>query len=227
MKGSYKIILVIVAAFFSASAFCQERAVIKGIIVDSATLSRLPFVNVKVKNTLRGTAADARGSFALNASIGDTIVLSMIGYKKLEITLLSKESLLLRLAEQPKVLESVTIKEISTEAYFKKLYDDQFKQLEKSRRKAPFYLSKSKKELRYLSAAEKEFAMAQVFIQEVATNDDLKKSLMLTHDLSEEEYYNILRKFNERSYTFMYYLSAPELLNMVRSFFAKTTAQAN
>ncbi len=205
----------------------QEKIIVKGIVLDSATLNRLPYVNITVKNTITGTAADSRGSFALNASLGDTLIFSMIGYKEFEFGVINNESLLIRLAEQPKLLESVTIREVSMETYYKNLFDSRFNQLEKSRRKAPFYLSKSKKEQRYLSAAKKEFEMTQVFIEHVASNNELKRSLMLKHELTEKEYYQVLLAFNERSYTFMYYLSAPELLSMVRSFFARTTAQSN
>ena len=219
--------LIVMVLSLPTSLLAQERQVFKGIVLDSATLGRLPYVNVKIKNTIRGASADARGSFALNASLGDTLVFSMIGYNPLEFPITSWESVLIRLSEKPEILESVTIQDISTEAYFKNLFQNQYRQLEKSRRKAPFYLSKDKKEMRYLAAAEKESEMAKVFIEHVATNEKLKQSLMTKHDLSLNEYYQILQEFNERSYTFMYYLSAPELLSMVRSFFEKRTAQAN
>lgn len=227
MQQLVRLIVIILILTHFSSLRAQERAVVKGIVLDSATLNRLPYVNVKIKNTLIGTAADIRGSFALNASLGDTLVFSMIGYNKLEIPLTNWESLLIRISEKPEVLETVTIQDISMEAYYKNLFQNRFSQLEKGRRKAPFYLSKSKKEMKYLSAAEKENEMAQVFIEQVAANEELKQSLMLTYDLSEDQYFDILREFNERSYTFMYYLSAPELLSMVQSFFKKRTAQAN
>lgn len=56
---------------------------ITGIIGDTA--EGLPGVNIVIKNTSIGTATDFDGNFSLEAKIGDTLVMSYIGYKTQEI----------------------------------------------------------------------------------------------------------------------------------------------
>ena len=105
--------------------YCQEKRAIKGIVMDSATFNRLAYVNIKVKNTVRGTFADSKGSFFLNVSVFDTLVFSMIGYKTYELVVTNWEPLLVSLSEDPKVLDNVTVEGISLEQYYRNLFGDQ------------------------------------------------------------------------------------------------------
>ena len=48
---------------------------------------------------------------------------------------------------------------------------------------------------------------------------------MLEYKLNEDQYYTILRKFNEENYHFMYSLTTLELLSLLNSHFEKIAAE--
>jgi len=55
---------------------------LSGVIVTGDSLKPVPFVNVVIRHTYRGTFSDYYGFFSLVASRGDTIEFSSVGYKK-------------------------------------------------------------------------------------------------------------------------------------------------
>ncbi len=50
---------------------------------------------------------------------------------------------------------------------------------------------------------------------------ETKESLMRKHHLSEEQYYDLLTRFNEANYRVMYYLTASELLSLLNNYFER------
>ncbi|MCB0396759.1 MAG: carboxypeptidase-like regulatory domain-containing protein [Flavobacteriales bacterium] len=55
---------------------------ISGVVIKGDSLSPIPFVNIVIKNTHRGTTADYFGYFSLVAKEQDTIVFSSVGYRR-------------------------------------------------------------------------------------------------------------------------------------------------
>ncbi len=215
-------ILIIVSCY--QLSFSQERALIKGIVIDSATFERLPYASVQIKNTSQGTAANVNGSFSLNVALLDTLVFSMIGYNSFELPIYDHEPLLIALPQLPKLLENVTVREKTIEQYYENLFRDEYIDITRSPKRGPFYLSKSKKDAKYTKRYLLENDRAKVYTELIVTDSTLRKSYMLKHKLSEEKYYQILREFNEKNYRFMYSLTAPELLSLLNSHFARKAA---
>lgn len=62
---------------------------LSGIVVGYSgdSISPLPFVDITIKNTFRGTTSSGNGHFNIFARKGDTLVFSYIGYKKSELPL--------------------------------------------------------------------------------------------------------------------------------------------
>ncbi len=75
--------------FFGASIIhCLSAQSISGIILDANSNERLPFGNIAVKNTRRGTTSDIEGRFQIRLLPSDSVVVfSYTGYEKLEIDL--------------------------------------------------------------------------------------------------------------------------------------------
>ncbi|MCC6767855.1 MAG: carboxypeptidase-like regulatory domain-containing protein, partial [Bacteroidia bacterium] len=67
----------------STFAQTQQRKVIQfsGVIVSGDSLKPVPYVNVMVKNTYRGTISDYYGFFSFVSHVNDTIEFSAIGYR--------------------------------------------------------------------------------------------------------------------------------------------------
>jgi hypothetical protein len=56
-----------------------------GVVVTADSLKPIPFVNVIIRNTWRGTVTDYFGFFSFVARMNDTIEFSSLGYKKINV----------------------------------------------------------------------------------------------------------------------------------------------
>ena len=72
---------ILIASLFVASAF----AAVSGTVSDAKTDEPLVGTSVFVKGTFVGTTTDDRGTYSLDASPGDVLVVAYIGYKTQEI----------------------------------------------------------------------------------------------------------------------------------------------
>ncbi|MGB0422735.1 MAG: DUF5686 family protein [Flavobacteriales bacterium] len=76
---------------------------ISGTVKDSKSDQKLAFVTVVVKGQQRGTSTDIDGYFRINASVGDVLMLSYVGYKTEEFEIKSLDDL--NLTMSPKSIE--------------------------------------------------------------------------------------------------------------------------
>ena len=201
----------------SLSALGQQE-VFQGIVVDSATLSPLPYANIQLKGTFRGTSTDAQGNFAITATRKDTLLFTLVGYEPVAVPLWDWEPSIIRMSEKRILLETVTIKAKALDPYGN-MFDEQNARI--AARKIPFYLPRAKKEKRKLVWLREDNLQAKTYITVVITNPTTKANLMTKHGLSEEAYYNILADFNQKNYTVMYYLTAGELTTLLNKFFER------
>ena len=200
--------------FGAGSVHGQE--LITGIVVDSASLNAISSVSVQLKNGMRGTRTDEKGFFSIEATRKDTLVFTMVGYQRLELSLEGYEAGMIRLNEKYTMLEAVTIDEYRQKELYEGMFDEQNAQL---KRNIPFYFSKAKKEKIKVQMLKNENLRVQTYVDVVVNNPELKLGLMKKHSLTENEYYNILRAFNETHYEVMYYLTRAELVSLLNTFF--------
>lgn len=79
-------ILLLVLIYSSSSAQEKKLVQFSGIVIHADSLEPLPFVNViNISRNYKGTYTDMRGFFSLVVSVGDTIQISSLGYKKQEL----------------------------------------------------------------------------------------------------------------------------------------------
>jgi len=79
------VLLLLLASLVSANAVkAQEKDLVQfsGVVVTADSLKPLPYVNVLIRNTWRGTVSDYFGFFSFVARMNDTIEFSSIGFKK-------------------------------------------------------------------------------------------------------------------------------------------------
>ncbi len=67
--------------------FAQEAGMINGTVISAEDAEPLPGVSVLVKGTNRGTVTNIDGAFELEASPGETLTASFIGFETTEISL--------------------------------------------------------------------------------------------------------------------------------------------
>lgn len=65
--------------------------------------------NVVIKGTITGVLTDIDGKFTINASIGDKLVISFIGFKSQTITIKDQSPLIINIQEDTQMLEEVVV----------------------------------------------------------------------------------------------------------------------
>lgn len=81
---------ILLLVFSYSSSIAQEKKLVQfsGIVIHADSLEPLPFVNViNISRNYKGTYTDMRGFFSLVVSVGDTIQISSLGYKKQELVI--------------------------------------------------------------------------------------------------------------------------------------------
>ncbi len=131
MRIGLKILLLLFCLLAANQLFAQiplrKPVQFSGIVVTSDSLKPIPFTNIAVKNSNRGTTADFNGFFSFVALEGEEIVFSAIGYKKVHFVIpdtLSKDrySLIQALTNDTIMLAETVIHPWPTKEQFKQAF---------------------------------------------------------------------------------------------------------
>lgn len=124
-----KIILItaVVAALLCVgqSAFSQQKRVIQlsGVVLGQDSVSGLPGVHVYVPKAGRGTTTNSVGFFSMPVLVGDSIVISSVGYEKqfyiVPATAPEYQTVIVPMVEDMIYLQGVTVLDFPTEEVFK------------------------------------------------------------------------------------------------------------
>ncbi len=101
------IIAILFFLAIAASGIAQSQ--LSGVVRDATTLEPLPGVNILVKGTGQGTVTEIDGKYLLEASQGDTIVVSYIGFMTVEEVVNGAGLLDIALRNDERVLDEVTV----------------------------------------------------------------------------------------------------------------------
>ena len=77
-----KLLLVGMMLSSSLSALAQ----VNGKVVEAGSSEGLPYTTTVVKGTTNGTTTDIDGTFSLSATVGETLVITYIGFETQEVT---------------------------------------------------------------------------------------------------------------------------------------------
>jgi len=195
----------------------------RGIVVDSATLTGISTVLVSIKNTQKGIYTNSTGGFAIRATSFDTLIFSLLGYRTIELPLFMEEdALLLRMSENVKMLSEITIK--ATRLYPNEIAN---RTREAPRKMVPYqalqspftYFSKTEKEKRKIYRYVEESNKTQTFVQ-VITDPIVKEIFTKDYDLTDEEYYESLAKFNQTYKSIAYATNPDDIMEALHSYFS-------
>ncbi len=231
-------VILIFMLLITDSAVAQIT--LRGMVLDSATMYSLPYVNITIKNTGPGTVSDLRGSFELKAGEKDTIVFSRVGY---ETRMLPADSVnrlvLIFMKEETRLLDEVEIKDHRpawlpppepVSPWQNPTFNRHFTEtpgFQGIQTFGPGHVFKMpgsgfKKEERAkqrLREVEAENDHARDYIHMV-NGPEIKGKLMEQYGLSEEEFYKLLARFNEKNGAFIYKLEGYEVIPLLLDFFA-------
>lgn len=107
MRTKFSGILTLLLAFIVQISFAQVKT-ISGNVTDDTGFP-LPGVNILVKGTTTGTQSDFDGNYTLNASVGQTLVFSYVGFATQEVAVTAATSTVNIQLESDSELEQVVI----------------------------------------------------------------------------------------------------------------------
>jgi TonB-dependent SusC/RagA subfamily outer membrane receptor len=81
------ILLLATCMILGLSSFAQQTRTVTGVVKSQSDQVTIPGVSVLVKGTQRGTVTDLDGSFSVQASDGDVLVISFVGYETKEVAI--------------------------------------------------------------------------------------------------------------------------------------------
>lgn len=93
--------------FCMVSALSQEKT-ISGTVSDPSALP-LPGATVLVKGTTNGTSTDFDGNYTIKASLGETLVISFVGYTTKEVIIGTSNNIDVQLNESTEALDEVIV----------------------------------------------------------------------------------------------------------------------
>ena len=93
--------------FASSNAFAQTKVI--GKIVNNRTSAPASGATITVKNTNRTAVADEAGRFTIDASTGDVLIITMVGYAQKEVTVGKSNSVDVKLTESAGQLDDVVV----------------------------------------------------------------------------------------------------------------------
>jgi len=217
---------LLIAISFSVSA----QKVLKGIVVDSISLNGIPNVNVKFKDTNRGTITDANGMFTLRVKETDTLILSSVGYVRVELpVLLDDEVMFIRMVQ-----EVVLLKEVEVHgrpgAYGKDLPSLKLRSKSMAFNGAMpnsggagasvnlAYFSKQEREKRKLNKLKAVLASTQTYV-DIVTNPEVIQEIEERFSLNDSTFYKVLTHFNEQHQDMVHSSNSGDILNSLFYFF--------
>lgn len=103
-----RMILLKLALFFCVS-MSMAQITVSGNVSEAETQLPVPGANVIVKGTANGVATDFDGNFSIEASKGDTLVISYVGFVTQEIEIKDETNLIVNLVTDSNTLEEVVV----------------------------------------------------------------------------------------------------------------------
>ncbi|MFN5429747.1 MAG: carboxypeptidase-like regulatory domain-containing protein [Cyclobacteriaceae bacterium] len=204
------------------------QKLIKGIVVDSTSLTNLPGVNVKIKNTNRGTSTNSSGIFTLMVTESDTLVFSSVGYAKVVLPVYpDDETMFVRMREESILLREVIIKDLGfriNQKYVKSPTLTTTKPLEAgSSGGVNFaYFTRLEKEKRKLVRIMADNEKVKIYL-DVVNDPEVKAEILNRFAISEDRFYELLAIFNAKNKEITYSANSALILNSLFSFYENAT----
>jgi len=218
--------LILLFLFLLGSIVGYGQTLYRGIVVDSASVTELSDVHVKIKNSARGVTTTSKGIFLIDASPTDTLLFTRVGYTYFELPLLFEETaLFIRLSEQVNLLKEITIRANRLQP----------STITRSARTLPRpmsaevgffspidYFSRWQKEKRRLLKLIQENDRTITYLQ-VVSDQEIRELLMEEFSLTENQYYDLLAKFNQQSGAVQYSTNPDEIITSLKNFLKKSS----
>jgi hypothetical protein len=117
-------IVLLAGVFQQVSGQNQKRVIqLSGVVLDQDSVMSLPGVHVYVPKAGRGTSTNGAGFFSMPVLVGDSVVISSIGYKRQHYIVPNHPkdllTLIIELAQESTELKDIVVYSFPTEEVFK------------------------------------------------------------------------------------------------------------
>ena len=102
-------LLGILLGFLSSTSLFAQTIKVTGRVSNKGTSAAVPGATVSVKNTNRFAVTDEAGKFTIDASMGNTLVITIIGYQKKEVVINKTTAIEVALTENVSQLGDVVV----------------------------------------------------------------------------------------------------------------------
>lgn len=110
------ILLFISSGLFPIGLAAQESGIIRGIVVEAGSSTRLGGVTITNKNSGQNSVSSGLGTFEIRVSIGDTLVANSVGYEPAAVDIKTLSDILIDMTPGSILLEQVDVNRMSKEA---------------------------------------------------------------------------------------------------------------
>jgi len=227
------LLLIILSSAFSFELIGQDnRIIISGLVLDSASLQPLSYTAIQVKRNNEGQTTREDGSFSIGCLKTDTLVFSRLGHKPFVLPVrLANAPVKIFLAEDATLLKEVTV------------YDRlNIQGMNESKEELPSGgkiklkeqpLEPTQNEVATFgpgitfklggkdntTAKREELSKTELY-RTTINSPEVKKDLMNLYQLSEDTYYKKLEQFNIAHPEAAYLTSKDEIIRMLTQYFA-------
>ena len=104
-----RIAILLTIGLFFYSTFLMAQVSVSGSVIAKKDSMPLPGANVFIKGTNTGTLTDFDGNFSIQATSGDILVISYIGYLTKEIKIAEETIFQVLLEENPEALDEIVV----------------------------------------------------------------------------------------------------------------------
>ncbi|NLU95366.1 TonB-dependent receptor [Chitinophaga sp. Ak27] len=102
-------LLGILLGFLSSTSLFAQTIKVTGRVINKGTAAAIPGATVTLKNTNRFAITDEAGKFAIDASTGNTLVITIVGYQKKEVVINKSAAIDVALTENISQLGDVVV----------------------------------------------------------------------------------------------------------------------
>lgn len=102
-------LLGILLGFLSSTHLSAQTIKVTGRVINKSSSSAIPGATVALKNTSRFAITDEAGKFTIDASVGNTLVITIVGYQKKEVVINKATALEIALTENISQLGDVVV----------------------------------------------------------------------------------------------------------------------
>ena len=213
------IVLVFIFWVTAAVTLAQNQLfTISGVVLDSASKQRLPFVTIQIKDKAISRSSDEDGYFSITAQVNDTLVFTRLGYHQHFFGVAREnKDLVIKLIENAFLLKEAIIYN-SYKPYGLEKWKGDFKPTKSVTFKATPSFEPGV--IFRFGGKDKTKIKSTIVYDSTVNSDKVKKHLMDLYSISQETYFKKLEEFNRKNQDAAFLTKQDEIILRLIQFFA-------